>query len=304
MSVRGVTEKCYILALFVRDDGQRLLLGDGAFEFNEKLQHFVGNTMDNDTMEIQGNDGIILAGQVRRPAPQPFDGYIADFGVDKTQTEVYRRQFLAFFAKNHYYKVIYVFPDGSAIKRQHGFIVDPPEVKEMWQKSPEYHVSLNFEDVNYYAYLEDEDGEEIYGQSAVIPLATAATGGEVWDEYGEVWDALGTVWEAGSGGGARDVMVGGIDYVYPVWVVNGPVQNPTLENVTTGGSISFDGNITASQTLRVDMTNQTATLNGTNVIGKISGDWVSFAPGINRVAYSANNNDAPDSLIEWSEVVG
>lgn len=184
----GITPKCWILALVVRDDGERLLLGDGAFEFKEKQQHFIANNYVNDTVEVQGNDGIMLAGQVRRSAAQSFDGFIADATVGGTDTETYRRQFLAFFRKNYYYTVIYIMPDGSAVKRQRGFIVDAPEVKELFRISPEYHVSLNFEDVNYYEYDENAEGEEIYSDSASIPMVNANSGGLVWDEYGVVWD--------------------------------------------------------------------------------------------------------------------
>lgn len=626
----GITPKCWILALVVRDDGERLLLGDGAFEFKEKQQHFIANNYVNDTVEVQGNDGIMLAGQVRRSASQPFDGFIADATVGGTDTETYRRQFLAFFRKNHYYTVIYIMPDGSAVKRQRGFIVDAPEVKELFRISPEYHVSLNFEDVNYYEYDENSEGEEIYSDSASIPMVNANSGGLVWDEYGVVWDGVtynitgllgdtfqqtppnpdypqdiqtvrgqqtitigdndyaidltsknlfdgdfvqgtynshgsptssstqfrntspiqvsggdtytfssstasaydlfmydsdmnylgygyttksytlrndaaflnfatsgtlssaptdmqvekgsaktsytpyyspielckigtyqdriykdnnkwwlekkigkttedgttagiyvssgsikminipntlamqgqsstlfsthfifkwaveygacyvsssyqaivcgvngvtdntsaiswlsqnkptfyyilntpttteitdanllaqleavnaellesqtdasvagslpailsfigsesgtgGAVWDGDGGGGTATVTVDSIDNVYPVLTITGPANNPTVENVTTQTSIAYAGNLIEGQELVIDMNVQTAKLNGANVIGDISGDWLYFAPGDNKVAYATSNNDAPEATIEWSEVVG
>lgn len=187
MAIKDIDTKCWILALFVRDDGQRFLLGDGSYEFEEKQLHFVANAMANDVVEVQGNDGYLLAGQVRRPSTQSFDGYVGDSSTSKAMVEERRRAFFAFFRKNHFYKVIYVFPDGSAIQRKRGFLVDAPEVKEMWQIYPKYHVALNFEDINYYYYNENADGEEIYGKSATISLNSAAqTGGLIWVEPGRV----------------------------------------------------------------------------------------------------------------------
>lgn len=302
--ISDIQSRCWILALFVRDDGERLLLGDGAYDFLDKQQHFTANSYENDTVEVQGNDGIMLAGQVRRGSAQSFDGYIGDGTTSKENIEEYRRQFLAFFRKNHFYEVIYIFTNGTAIKRQRGFIVDAPEVKELWQVSPQYHVALNFEDVNYYEYAENEAGEEIYGSSATIPLVTATSGGLVWDEVGAVWDSIGAVWEGAGGGGIVDISVDSIDTVYPVLTITGPANNPVVENITTATEIAYSGNVAIGQTLVVDMNAQTAKINGTNVLKDISGNWLRFSPGVNRVSYSAANNDAPDATIEWSEVVG
>lgn len=187
MAIQGVETKCYILALFVRDDDERFLLGSGHYEFKDSQKQFSANTIQNDVVEVQGNDGFLLAGQVRRPGTQSFDGYIGDGTTEKTEVEEYRRKFFGFFRKNHFYRVIYVFPDGSAIQRKRGFLVDDATVQELYQQYPEYHVALNFEDVNYYSYSENEQGEEIYAEEAQIDLSSMlATGGLVWDEYGAV----------------------------------------------------------------------------------------------------------------------
>ena len=302
MSVAGIESRCWILALFERSDGERFLLGDGAYDFKESQQHFAANDIDNDTVEVQGNDGILLAGQVRRPTTQNFDGYIGDATMTKEQIEQYRRDFFTFFRKNFFYKVIYIFPNGETIMRQRGFLVDSPEVQELWQIHPEYHVALNFEDVNYYSYAEDAEGHVIYSGSAIIPLTGASSGGLVWDEYGVVWDEVGAIWEEGEGI-MGDIIVNSTDNVFPIWTVTGEAVKPQLENTTTGTLIKYNGTVSASQTLVIDMLNQTATLNGVNVIGNVSGDWVMFAPNRNRVVYNASNA-APASKVEWNDVVG
>lgn len=304
MNLDQIELQGFILALFIRDDGERFLLGSGAYQFNSKQLHFAANDFANDVVEVQGNDGVFLAGQVRRATTQVFDGYIGDSTVARTDIEIYRRAFIKFFRKNYYYKVVYIFHDGTAIQRRQGFIVDAPEVQELYQLFPEYHIGLNFEDVNYYTYAEDNDGEEIYGKSATIPLSSGAQeGGLIWDSVGVVWDSIGAEWEEGTGGGPSTITIDSIDNVYPIWEVKGPAYNPEISILTTGTTLTYNGNITSSQTLVIDMFNKTAKLNGTSVIGNVSGDWINFAPGVNRVTYTTDNADAIPSTIYWQEIV-
>lgn len=302
--VQNVTPMGFILALFIRDDGERLLLGSGAYEFKKEQLHFTANLMQNDVVEIQGNDGALLAGQVRRASTQPFDGYIADASVCKTPVETYRRQFIAFFAKNHKYQVVYVFPDGSSIQRRRGYIVDAPEVKELYQMTPEYHVALGFEDVNYYSYAEDADGNEIYSTADIIPAAMAQGGGLIWDEYGVVWDNIGAEWAQGGSGAITTIVTQGIANSQPTITITGPATNPIVENITTAQIMRYMGNVTSSQVLVINTSQKTALLNGTSVVGNISGDWVYLAPGENRMTYTTTNADVTNAKLEWQEVVG
>lgn len=305
MNLDQIQTKCFILALFIREDGERFLLGSGAYEFKSDQLHFTANLYQNDIVEVQGGDGLLLAGQVRRPNAQTFDGYVADGTVSKEDTEDYRRNFLSFFRPNYYYTVVYVFPNGDAIQRRRGFIVDAPEIRELYQQYPEYHIALNFEDLNYYSYTEDADGNETYAKIATISLSAGVVeGGLVWDEYGATWDNVGAIWEEGSGGGPTTVMVDSVDKVFPIWEVKGPAVNPQISDLNTNTTLYYNSTVSASQTLVIDMFNQTAFLNGTSVIGNITGEWISFAPGNNRVVYLADNQDAEPSKIYWQEVVG
>ena len=190
MNLDQIATKCFILALFIRDDGQRLLLGDGYYDFNQKLQHFQANTIANDVVEIQGDNGQLLAGQVMRSGAQKFEGYIGDATTNRQIIEQKRSDFMAFFRIKHFYKVIYIFPDGTAIQRQRGYLTDAPTIPEIFQKFPEYSVALNFEDANYYEYAEDEHGDEIYAHIAELALAGGATGGLVWDAIGAVTNGI------------------------------------------------------------------------------------------------------------------
>lgn len=182
-------DTCYILALIKRDDGERLLLGSGFYEFDKGQKHFNPNTFANDIVELQGADGQLLAGQVRRSTSQSFDGVIGDGTTSKATVEQKRREFFLFFRKQHHYTVVYIFPDGTAIKRDRGYITDAPAVQELYQVQPKWHIALAFEDVNYYSYAEDAQGNEIYSYEAELGLANIADGGLVWDTNGATSDA-------------------------------------------------------------------------------------------------------------------
>lgn len=305
MNLSDITTKCYILALFIRDDGERFLLGSGAYEFKDSQLNFIANTIQSDIVEVQGNDGVLLAGQVRRGQSQTFDGYVGDTTVKNTTIEEYRKDFLRFFRKNFYYTVVYIFPDGTAIQRRRGFLVDAPEIKELYQMSPEYHVAFNFEDINYYTYEEDPSGQEIYGKSANLPRYHGVnTGGVIWDSVGATWDSVGMIWSSGGEGGVVKIDVQSVDNVYPVWEVPGPAVNPKLTDINTGLILDYTGSIAEGQTLTVNMLDNTATLNGVNVVGNISGDWLYLSPGENRLTYVTTTQDAPFSTIKWLEIVG
>ena len=189
-TLADITTRGWILALFIRDDGERFLLGDGAYDFKDSVQHFQPNTFANDVIELQGTDGQLIAGQVRRSATQTFDGWIGDATKNRQTIEQYRRDFLMFFRKNFFYKVIYIFPNGEAIQRKRGYIVDAPSVPELYQIFPAYHIGLNFEDPDYYEYAEDIDGEEIFANIREILIAQALSGGLIWDAIGAVSNAI------------------------------------------------------------------------------------------------------------------
>ena len=186
MSVVSVRARDFILALFIRDDGQRFLLGDNGYDFKDSQLHFSANTIENDEVVKQGADGVMLAGQVRRASVQSFDGFIGDATMPKETIEQMRRDFFAFFAKGHHFRVVYVDTARNAWQRKGGYLVDAPEVKELYQIHPEYHVGLNFEDVSYYSYNENSDGDEILANTLAVPVSTDVNGGLEWDEDGAV----------------------------------------------------------------------------------------------------------------------
>lgn len=245
MNLNQIEIKNFILALFKRDDGERFLLGAGAYEFNERLQHFQPNIIANDIVEKQGTDGQLLAGQVLRSATQNFDGYIGDATMTRIDTETARRNFVRFFQTNHHYTVIYILPDGSAIQRQGGYLVDAPSVPENDQRFPEYHVALAFENVHYYSYAENPDGSETYASIWSIEPTGVLTGGLVWDNIGVEWTGQGATLNAIKGATFQQTYTGknllDINVVYPAGTTQTGMGGSVTATFNSDGSITLDG---------------------------------------------------------------
>ena len=124
-----------------------------------------------------------------------------------------------------------------------------------------------------------------------------------YTKYQPMVGSGGYVWEAGGAGGPTVIMNNSIDSVSPVWTIYGPTTNPQLENATTGETIEYVGTIAQGQTLTIDMGEQTASLDGLNVISNLVGDFVQLAPGRNNIIYSVSG-EAGASELGWSEIVG
>lgn len=257
-------DTCYILALFKRDDGERLLLGSGFYPFADSQKHFAANAFANDVLELQGTDGQLLTGQVRRSQSQPFDGFIGDGTTTKATVEQKRREFFLFFHKQHHYTVIYIMPDGTAIKRDRGYITDAPAVQELYQVQPKYHIALAFEDVNYYSYAEDASGNEIFSFNATLGLANIEDGGLVWDANGAVSDA-----RVYTGKNLLD------EYNLERYVGDG--LTVTHED---DGSITLNGTLTSNYNFRVNATKTFSQLVGQKLTYSVTttgtGHWTNF----------------------------
>lgn len=309
--IKGITETfIWIQTLFIRDDGERFLLGGGNYPFLQSQLHFNGDTIANDVVELQGTDGQRLAGQVRRASTQEFDGYVgAAMDTPNTAgkaTEQLRIDFLNFFQVRHHYTVVYVDENGEAIQARIGYLVDAPEVKEIIHMSPQYHVALNFEDPNYYRYTEDDEGDEIYGNTFQLQPYITGIGGIVWDSVGATWSSTagetGLIWEAG-GSGLNYVINNGAT-AYPLITITGGVSVPIIENLTTGDKMTYNAAIAEDQTLSLDSEAQTADLGGLNVFNNISGDFITLAPGLNIIQYSAPSAAAANvAMLKWRTVI-
>lgn len=304
MNLNEITTTGFILALFIRSDGERFLLGDGDYTFTNRQLLFTASIMSNDVVELQGANGSVLAGQVRRPSTQSFDGFIGDATSGRNDVEMARRKFISFFRQDFSYTVVYIDCNGNTSQQKRGYIVDIPEVKELYQIQPNYHVALAFEDVNYYEYAEDVDGNETYASMAMIPITGDRYGGLVWDEDGVVWDNDGAVWENGTDGSEVVLNLNIVGDTPVVWSIPGPVTNPQLSNTGTGDVLTYTGSVGATETLVINTLEETAYISGSDRSANVSGDWLRLAPGLNRISYLASSSGAPASKLQWQGVIG
>lgn len=182
--VSDITPKCIVMALFIRDDGERFLLGDGDYEFDSAQIHFEPNEIINDVVELQGTDGQMITGQARRSSTQTFKGYIGDQTTKPADLEKMRADFTKFFLTDHKYDVVYItnleyYPTPPlpanipmCFRRSGGYLMTEPTSRFLRFSGLEYEVSLAFEDVNYYYYMEDS----LTGEMGYITNVTKSTG--------------------------------------------------------------------------------------------------------------------------------
>lgn len=182
--ISDITPKCIVMVLFKRDDGERFLLGDGDYEFNSSQAQFEPDEIVNDVVELQGTDGQMITGQARRSASQTFKGYIGDQTTKPADLEEMRAKFVNFFLTDHKYEVVYITnleyyptpPSADSIpmclRRSGGYLTMSPTSQFLRFSGLEYEVSLAFEDVNYYYYMEDSST----GDMDYITKVTKSTG--------------------------------------------------------------------------------------------------------------------------------
>ena len=77
----------------------------------------------------------------------------------------------------------------------------------------------------------------------------------------------------------------------PVVVINGPVDNPTIENTTAGKHLTFAISLLNTDTLTVDLDARSVLLNGTasrRSTMSTDSQWWEIAPGNSQITYRAN----------------
>ena len=81
----------------------------------------------------------------------------------------------------------------------------------------------------------------------------------------------------------------------PTLMVVGPCPPATIANLTTGEAMRIVDPVPADQTLVIDVLNGTATNGGQ--ARRVLGSWWQLAPGVNEVAFSADEYDAAAQLL-------
>lgn len=118
----------------------------------------------------------------------------------------------------------------------------------------------------------------------VIPLSVAS-GGAAWPwTWPVAWGSAGT-------SGVVNAVNSGSVATRPVAVITGPVDNPQLQNASTGQYVQFSISLGVSDTLTVDFDAHSVLLNGTASRRSTltpGSQWWELAPGTTQILYSAN----------------
>ena len=141
-------------------------------------------------------------------------------------------------------------------------------------------------DPNYtYGYITSQveffcpDPKYYNNNTQTLLLATTPATGRVYDR----------VYPLTYGGGSGYIQGTVTNYgwatTYPTIVLNGPITNPTLGNLTTGESLNFNCVLSSTDYLTVDLYNKLLTLNGVSARNLLAGGTWFGAPAGSTIFY-------------------
>lgn len=290
------------LVKFIRSDGDTLTLTDEIRVYDDNDGSNLLAAADPNTTSVNYTEAD--GGEMIRQQLEPYDQELSGLIVPETSSYwTLMNTLKGFFKINYTYKLIYQKRDGSMFAVNNAWISAglqlPPRPREDYCQ---WTITFTIGSVYWYEYSEDSSGQETYANSVTLPLLSAASGGESWDEVGLVADTVGEVWTTGTGG-VQSVYIDSTTTIYPVWVVEGTCVNPTLQNNTTDSVATYNGSVAAGQTLTVYLEEGTAYLDTALVTRNLSG-LVSLQPGENIVGFNSDGGDAESCQIMWNNVIG
>ena len=284
----------------VRDDGVQLSFDQTEIYLAEENSLLVRPDVDTTKVDYTEADGGEMVFQKLPSYSQPINGIIIPKTTGYWQL---RAKLTSFFVINHNYVIIYQKAGGGGLfKTADGWIESnlqvEPEPREEYSK---FSVTLGIGGTALLEYVEDNAGQEIFANSATLPLISLASGGQEWDAVGLVYDSVGTVWETGSGG-IQEIVANSTSTVYPILEIGGDCTNPTIRNSTNGAEATYNGSISQGQTLIIDFSEGTAKLDGSNVSMDLSGSFT-LQPGSNLVAFDMASGDITYSTLKWNNAI-
>lgn len=291
-------DKLYIKK-FIRDDGETLSFDAEELYLADDNVLLVRPDPSTSSTEFTEADGGEMIKQRNAIYEQPIDGILIPKTTDYWTLCSTLSQF---FRINHTFKIIYIRKDGVMFAVPGAWITSglqivpvPKETYSTWS------ITFAIGSGVWTEYAEDGSGKEIYSNVVTLPLLTANAGGEIWDSVGLVADNVGEEWEAGAGG-VQTVNIASTQAVYPVWTVEGPCTNPSLQNNTSDTIAQYNGTVASGQTLTVNFEEGTAYLNSALVTRYVSG-YVSLNPGENTVGFNSDGGATETCTVSWNNVI-
>lgn len=165
---------------FIRDDGETLSFDAEEIYLSENNTLLVRSDPATTAVEFTEEDGGEMIRQRGATYSQPVSGLIVPKSTEYWALCV---RLSRFFILNHTYKIVYIKRDGSMFSMNRAWInaglqIVPVPYENYSTWTVEFRIGDNF----WTEYAEDSQGKEIYSNSVELPLLTAGTGGEVWND--------------------------------------------------------------------------------------------------------------------------
>lgn len=165
---------------FIRDDGETLSFDAEEIYLSENNTLLVRSDPATTAVEFTEEDGGEMIRQRGATYSQPVSGLIVPKSTEYWALCV---RLSRFFILNHTYKIVYIKRDGSMFSMNRAWInaglqIVPVPYENYSTWTIEFRIGDNF----WTEYAEDGQGKEIYSNSIELPLLTAGTGGEVWND--------------------------------------------------------------------------------------------------------------------------
>ena len=174
-----MNDKLYIKK-FIRDDGQKLSFDGEQLYLAQENTLLVRPDPNTTAVSFTEADGGEMIRQQNNTYDQPVNGLIipktTDYWTLTTQLSL-------FFKINHTYKIIYTKKDGTMFAMSNAWISAGLQIVPVpHEEYSSWSITMTVGNVNWTEYAEDSQGNEIYSNNVTLPLLSAATGGEVWED--------------------------------------------------------------------------------------------------------------------------
>lgn len=174
-----MNDKLYIKK-FIRDDGQKLSFDGEQIYLAQENTLLIRPDPNTTAVSFTESDG----GEMIRQQNNTYDQLINGIIIPKT-TDYWSltTQLSLFFKINHTYKIIYTKKDGTMFSISDAWISAGLQIVPVpHEEYSSWSITMTVGNVNWTEYAEDSQGNEIYSNNVTLPLLSAATGGEVWED--------------------------------------------------------------------------------------------------------------------------
>lgn len=189
----------------------------------------------------------------------------------------------------------------DAYRAVHGpFIIRgrPRVARTTWLpgEKPIAQLTLRFDAEDHLMYVAGCDGTPQSTANCVVLTPLVETACRVYDrcyDQGAGEDSWCYDNESGDPGeGPQEAVVYGTECVCMDITMVGPLTAPTIENLTTGEIVTYQGLLAAGQVLLISTCDGTATLDGENRTSLLRGDTrMTLSPGINELRLTSTGGD-------------